>query len=393
MEYPTLQLQERTFANRFKRKLKEKIEDKVLSKVKAKLPARLGGTRGRPTSAPSKPVTAALIGVGNIAQWAYLPRIRAGNGFHLRGVFDVNMEAAKAVADEFSARRYDSVDELISDEDISAVFVCSPPRFHCEAARSALQAGKHVLCEKPLASSYAEARDMWETARTATARHMVNFSYRYRPDIAHFIDIVRSGMLGTVYHVTGTFSQGQWFSEDSNPSHERGDDAPWRYQAGGGIVFELGAHLIDILRSCFGEVHSVSAWTEPFSKEASECDNACGMTIKFNQGTMAHVITSRFATGFREHSSLEVSGSRGCLKFEEGALRIWTRSEPKWRELFPPPPDDQDFLTAFHCSIHQHSKVVPGFWDGFKNNEVIEAVYQSAQTGGVVKLPLDIPAS
>ena len=304
MKYPALQLQERTFANRLKRKLRMKIEEKVISKIKMKLPARFGGTRGQSSSAPPKPVTAALIGVGQVAQWKYLPQFRGGNGFLLRGVFDVNMEAAELIAGEFSCKSYASVDELVSDEGVSAVFICSPPRFHYEAARAAIEAGKHVLCEKPLASSYVEARDMWETARTSAVRHMVNFSYRYRPDIAHLVDIVRSGMLGSIYHVSGMFSQGQWFSENSEPSHERGDDASWRYEAGGGVVLELGAHLIDMLRMCFGEVRWVSAWTESFHREHPDCENACGLSMKFDQGPVAHVVTSRFATGFKEHSSL-----------------------------------------------------------------------------------------
>jgi len=326
--------------------------------------------------------------VGNIAQYAYLPRLRSGNLFQLQGVFDVNEELSRAVASEFSARSYASIGELISDEEVTAVFICSPPRFHCEAATAALQAGKHVLCEKPLAVNYREAQTMWDAARLSTARHMVNFSFRYDTAAAHFVDIVKSGVLGTIYHVSGTFSQGQWFSEDGQPAHERVDDAAWRYRAGGGVVLELGSHLVDLLRQCLGEVCRVIAWTESFRKDVPECENASGLCLKFDRGAEANVLISRLATGFREHRALEVFGSRGCLIFENGGLQIWTRNEPRWRRLMPPSLGDDSFLSAFHCAIHDPSKNVPGFWEGLKNNEVLDAVYESAHSGTAVDLPL-----
>ena len=385
MIYPEVQIQERTFANKVKRKLREK----VVSKIRGKLPARFGGTRGRSSDYYGAPVPAALIGVGNIARWAYLPRLKAGSHFQLRGVFDVDVEAARKVADEFGAKLYSSLEELVESEETEAVFVCSPAPYHCEAAVSALARGKHVLCEKPLAASYSDARSMWEAAQNAAGRNMVNFSYRFRPSMSYFVDLIRSGILGDVYHLSGVFSQGGWYTEDGEASDERVDAAPWRFKSGGGVVHELGPHIIDILRLSFGEIARIQAWTEPLQNSDPGCENACGLSLKFKRGLVAQLLTSRMATGYREHAELEVTGSHGCLKYAEDTLKLWTREYPEWRDLLVPNIEGLDFLAAFRGAIHDRSKRIPGFWDGFKANEALEAIQRSADSGSAVALPLD----
>ncbi|MBM3290118.1 MAG: Gfo/Idh/MocA family oxidoreductase [Candidatus Hydrogenedentes bacterium] len=359
---------EATFANRLKRKLAAK-----------RAPAAPRVTKGAPLGA-------AIVGVGNVAKWAYLPRLRAGGGFVLKGVLDVNCEAAESVAREFNARAYGSLDELIADESLAVVFVCSPPKFHRGPVVEALQRNLHVLCEKPLAASIDDARAMRDAANAApSARTMINFSYRFKPEIAHFIDIVRSGMLGDVYHVSGTLSQGMWFGPDGQPTRARGDEAAWRFQQGGGVVHELGSHLADLLCACFGDAARVGAWARTFQPGDTGCENACGASIEFRGGPVAHVVTSRCATGFKEHTSLEVSGTLGALQYVDGVLRLWTRDAPRWRALLPPAVDGP-FLDAFRAAIDDPTRAVPSIQDGYRNCEVLDAMLESARAGRFIEL-------
>lgn len=111
------------------------------------------------------------------------------------------------------------------------------------------------------------------------------------------------------------------------------------------------------------------------------------MSFFFDGGTVAQVMTSRWATGFKERTALEISGSEGAVQYEPGSLRIWTRREPRWRELLLPE-WDQDFLEIFAKAIRGQKAGVPTFWDGMKNNEALEAIERSAKTGAAIDLPL-----
>jgi|GEM_PF-419815 len=364
-----------------------KIEERtLLRRIFRRLERRLQRT---PAAAPpdARPVGVGLVGVGNVVRWAYLPRLRGRRTFRLRAVYDLNRVAARRVADDFGARACASLSELMREEGVEAVFVCTPAQAHCEVALAALEAGRHVLCEKPLGSSLEEALAMWEAARQAGTAHMVNFSYRFLPDIAFASELIRSGALGRVYHVWGALFQGGWFTGTGEPAQARDDATAWRFGPGGGIVLDLGSHLIDLCRLWFGEIEQVQAWTRQFRPGPPVCEDACGFSLSFKEGPMAHLLTSRWATGHKDCASLEVSGSEGSLVLDQGGLRLWTRGEPRWRALLVPPLRG-DFLDAFHAAISGAFAQVPDFRDGLKNNEALEGVFRSARSGAAVALPL-----
>jgi predicted dehydrogenase len=278
-------------------------------------------------------------------------------------------------------------------EEMEAVFVCTPPQAHCEAALAALEAGKHVLCEKPLASSLGEARCMWEAARQTSAVHMVNFSYRFRPEIAFLAKVIHSGLLGRIYHVWGTLSQGEWFTEDGKPAQVRCDATAWRFRPGGGVVLDLIPHLIDLGRFCFGEIEEIQAWTKTFRPAPTLAEDACGFSLAFKGGPTAHLLVSRWATGHKERLFLEVSGSKGSLVLDQQTLKVWTRDEPRWRTLLIPRPTGGSFLDVFHSAIAGASGEIPTFWDGLKNNEALAGICQSASSGSTTALLFEKSAS
>ena len=156
MSTPMPEIQERTFATLLKRRMDQKLK-------KPANPAQANGT---------KPVSVGLIGAGNFARWSYVPRLKRGFPFKLAAVFDVNQEGAKEVADSLGAKAYASVNDLLKDEAVEAVFVCTPVKHHYDAVFAALQAKKHVLCEKPLGYDYQGSQGaLRRSAKSGEAAH------------------------------------------------------------------------------------------------------------------------------------------------------------------------------------------------------------------------------
>ena len=367
MSTPLPPLVDRTFANRLKRRLAAKFQ--------------------QPASPPAggKAVGAGLIGAGNFARWAYVPRLRAGFPFKLHAVYDVDAAAAKQAADATGARLCKSVAEVVGDPAVEAVFVVTPVKRHYDAVLAALDAKKHVLCEKPLANDLREAQVLCERARQLGCVNMVHFSHRWNAELAFVTQLVHGGAIGRVHHVTGLLAQGGWFNENNEPSNERVDAAPWKLGPEGGVVQDLGPHLIDFCRTCFGEVTQVQASLKSLRPGAYVTDDLAGLNLTFADGAVAHVVTSRWATSQKHRISFEIYGSLGAIHVAD-TVRFWKRREPRWRDLLVPVPE-KNFLQLFHEGITKPGTKLPDFLDGMKNNEVLEAIVRSAKTGAPVALP------
>jgi predicted dehydrogenase len=369
MTAPASPLEERTFVNRLRHRLKAEWRRRL-------------GPKPNP---PSSRIPVALVGAGNVARWLYLPRLQSPScPFQLCAVHDVQAQAAEKVAAAFHVQASPSVAALL-DSPAQAVFVCTPPPFHKETVLAAVAAGKHVLCEKPLATSAQEARLMTEAAAQAGIVHMVNFTFRFRPDFSLITQLLQSEALGRVHHLWGTLSQGGWFTADGSPSPQRTDAAPWKFEPGGGVASDLGPHLLDLVRCWLGDIHEVRAWTKSFRPDRTDCEDACGFSLACAHGAMAHLLTSRWTQGHRERTMFEISGSEGALRLDQDKLELWTREIPRWRNLFIPPAP-LDFLEAFHRAITGRPAPIPTFHDALKNNEALEAVILSSQSGHAVSL-------
>ena len=201
---------------------------------------------------------------------------------------------------------------------------------------------------------------------------------RFQDNMAYIQRLVESGVLGQVYHLWGTMSQGGWFDAASQPSQERPDAAEWKFGPGGGIVLDLGTHMIDLCRFLFGEVDRVQGWTHSFRPGGGECEDATGFSLNFAEGPIAHLLSSRWATGHPTKTVLEISGSEGSLSLDGGGLRLWTRGEPRWRRLFIPTRREGDFLNTFSAAINGTADKYPNFEDGWRNNEIIEEIFRCA---------------
>ncbi len=189
----------------------------------------------------------AIVGAGAIAQ---LRKMAIGMmpGARLAGVFDIVPERAAALAGQ--ATVFGSVEALVASEAVDAVIICTPPHTHADIAIAALEAGKHVIVEKPMANSLEAGRRMIAAARKHGRLLTVGFNHRYFPAIKDLSDAVTSGAIGTLTHVKG-------YAGHAGLAEFK---APWMYDKqimGGGALMDNGIHMIDLVQHVMGPVSSV----------------------------------------------------------------------------------------------------------------------------------------
>ncbi|CAL9608133.1 Gfo/Idh/MocA family protein [Streptomyces sp. enrichment culture] len=317
---------------------------------------------------------------------------------------------------------------LIARDDIDLVDICTPGDSHAEIALAALAAGKHVLCEKPLANTVEEASMMAAAAEEAHARGrlaMVGFNYRRLPATALARRMVAEGRLGTLRHVRVTYLQ-DWLADPQFP-------LTWRLRkehAGSGALGDLGAHVVDLAQYLVGEpLAGVSALTETFVRERPlpvgatsglaavssagtgtvTVDDAALFTGRFPSGALASFEATRYATGRKNALRLELNGERGSLAFDlERLNELWFHdaTEPSthagFRRILVTEPD-HPYLDAWwppghglgyeHTFVHQARDLVhavaegrrpePSFADGLQVQRVLAAVEESAEKNSV----------
>jgi predicted dehydrogenase len=311
---------------------------------------------------------------------------------------------------------------VLERDDVDLVDVCTPGDTHAEIAIAALEAGKHVLCEKPLANTVAEAEAMADAAARAAARgvrSMVGFTYRRVPAIGLARDLVAQGRLGDIRHVRAQYLQ-DWIADPTAPMS-------WRLEkdrAGSGALGDIGAHIVDLTQHITGQrLTGVSALLETFVKErplpASEgslagvagegtgtvtVDDAAVFLGRFDGGALATFEATRFALGRKNAIRIEVNGSRGSLAFDfedMNVLHFFDGDEPAgtagFRRIVVTEPD-HPYVGAWwpaghglgyeHGFTHQVVDLVtaiakgedptPSFADGLQVQRVLDAVERSA---------------
>src|SRR5688500_1944339 len=225
---------------------------------------------------------------------------------------------------------------VVARDDIDLVDICTPGDTHREIALAALAAGKHVICEKPLANSVAEAREMAEAAaqaQTRGVRAMCAFNYRRVPAVALMRKLVADGRIGTIRHVRAVYLQ-DWIVDPEFP-------LVWRLRkevAGSGALGDIGAHIVDLTQYVTGQsITGVSALTETFVRERPLPTAAAGLSAEGNGSTGRGPVTvddaalflarldggavatyeaTRFATGRKNGLRIELNGSLGSLVFD-----------------------------------------------------------------------------
>jgi predicted dehydrogenase len=314
---------------------------------------------------------------------------------------------------------------VIERDDVDLVDICTPGDTHAEIAIAALEAGKHVLCEKPLANSVDEAEAMVEAAEAAEARgvhSMVAFNYRRVPAIALARKLVSDGRLGTLRHVRAQYLQ-DWIVDPTFP-------LVWRLQkdrAGSGALGDIGAHIIDLAQYVAGSaITGVTGLTETFVRErplpaASSglaatgaqgtgpvtVDDAALFLARFESGAIGSFEATRFASGRKNAMRLEINGSDGSIAFdfermnelefhdhtedtETAGFRRILVTEPvhPYAKAWWPPGHGLGYEHTFTheivdlvTAIGNGQAPTPSFADGLQVQRVMAAVERSAARG------------
>jgi predicted dehydrogenase len=325
-------------------------------------------------------------------------------------------ESVKEAARRYGyATYYTDWRDLLKDERVQLFDNGSPNDMHAEPCIAAAQAGKHILCEKPLARTAKEAATMLEAVTKAGVKHMVAFNYRYLPAIRQAYELIQSGKLGEILHFRAVYLQ-EWIMDPNFGMVWRLD----KNRAGSGALGDLGAHIIDLARFLVGEPRRVSAMMKTFIKDRPlpdgsgmgtvTVDDAFVSLIEFENGALGTLEASRFCAGRKNHQVLEINGSKGSLVFDLERLNelevFWKEDQPKetqgfhhvlvseayhpfWKHWWP----HGHMIGWEHTFIHEISHLLEAivndgeiapygatFEDGYKNAVICDAVQESAET-------------
>ena len=320
--------------------------------------------------------------------------------------------------------------EEVAREDIDIVDIGTPPWLHMDIAIAAAKAGKHVVCEKPLALNYAQCLKMAKAAEEAGIVSYLNHNYRRVPAVAFAKQLVDEGRLGRIYHWRGAYLQ-DWIMDPDFP-------LTWHLKAetaGGGVLYDLGSHAVDLSRFIIGEPESVIAMGRTFithrplpgetsatfskgevdshaKREPVTVDDAFFMALEYENGVLGSIDVSRFASGRRNHNDFEIYGDKGALKFnfermnelefmdftqpadEQGFRRILVTegSHPYLKAWWPsghPIGYEHSFTNAFYdflSAIDTGEPLRPDFEDGAKIIRCLEAAKKSSEEGRKVRI-------
>jgi predicted dehydrogenase len=212
------------------------------------------------------------------------------------------------------ASAYTDWRDLVADPAVQLVDNSGPNHLHAEPCIAAAEAGKHIICEKPLGRSTAEARTMLAAVKRAGVTHMVGFNYRFVPAVRYAYELIRAGKLGAIYHFRARYLQ-DWLSNPGAPHSWRLSQAT----AGSGALGDLGSHVVDLARFLIGEPASVSAILRTFTHDRPggrvDVDDAFAATVEFSSGALGTLEASRVATGHKNGLVFEVNGATGSLRF------------------------------------------------------------------------------
>jgi len=297
--------------------------------------------------------------------------------------------------------------QVIEDPEVDLVEICSPNNTHHDIALAAFEAGKMVVCEKPLAMNAEEARRMTAAARRSGKTNLVSFNYRRVPAVAFARQLIDEGRIGRVYHFRALYLQ-DWTMDPAVPLVWRMD----KEVAGSGVTGDLLAHIVDLSNYLTGDIEAVAGTSRIFIEERErleggrakvEIEDAAIFVARYANGAIGHFEATRFANGRKNGNTFEVNGEHGSLYFNlEDMSRLWYfdsrdpkhvqgwREMPVWEECHPYMKhwwvpgcaigyehtfanQAADLLNA----IAQSKPIKPDFEDGLKCQLVLDAVLEA----------------
>ncbi len=300
---------------------------------------------------------------------------------------------------------------LVADPRIELFDNLAPNNLHAEPTIAAAEAGKHVICEKPLGRTADESLEIWRRVAATGVKHLCAFNYRFVPAVRLAREMLEAGELGEIHHFRGAYLQ-DWIADPEAP-------VSWRLvgdEAGSGALGDIGTHVIDLARYLVGEIATVSAITKTFVRDRPggtvSVDDAVESAVEFESGAVGTIEASRFAVGRKNGLRWEINGSKGSMAFDLERLNELqvqlTGSSPGartqgFRTVLVSEPDhpfwehwwpqghiigwEHSFVHELHhvlTAIRTGGDIAPHgatFEDGYRASEVADAMLRSAAEG------------
>ncbi|MEZ4671430.1 MAG: Gfo/Idh/MocA family oxidoreductase [Anaerolineae bacterium] len=273
-------------------------------------------------------IRAAVIGA-SFAKEAYLPALANIPDVELMAISSARMESAKAVAERFNIpHAYDDWQVMLKENQVDLVGIATPTVYHAPMALAALEAGAHVICEKPMAMNADESRAMLEKAEALGRVHMIGHELRFNPNRRKIHHLIADGVIGRVRHVNIMNINGSW----GNPAAQAADSWLGKVEMGGGRLGANGSHQLDLLRFWLGDIGAISGQImtmvanrtdknsgEPWVATADDCST---FTAEMQSGAVVQV----FMSGAARHNignHIQIFGSEGTIKLSDGEEKLW----------------------------------------------------------------------
>ncbi len=332
-----------------------------------------------------------FMGKAHAAAYAAMPMFFwPAPGIHVRKVLvDLNAEQAEQGRQRFGFEEA-STDwrSVIERPDIDVVDIVTPNDSHAEIAIAAAKAGKHVICEKPLARTVAEAKAMLDAVQAAKVIHMVAFNYRRTPAVALAHKYIAEGRIGKILNFRGTYLQ-DWSADPNSP-------LSWRFSkkiAGSGTLGDIGTHVVDMARYLVGEIQAVNAMTKTYiptrplqaggvdklgAAEKStdgprgvvDVDDEVLTMLRFESGAIGSIEATRNAYGRNNFLTFEVHGEKGSIVFN------YERRDELQVMFADDPADARGFRTVYTGPAHPYGEglwPIPGLGIGYTETKIVEA--------------------
>jgi len=313
-----------------------------------------------------------------------------------------NEEAVSEAARRYGYERWTTKwEELVADPAIGLIDNLGPNALHAAPTIAAAEAGKHVVCEKPLGRDAEESFEIWSRVAATGVKHMCAFNYRFVPAVRLAREMIDAGELGDLRHFRGRYLQ-DW-----------GDttEEVWRFDrgaAGSGALGDLAAHVIDLARYLVGEIDAVGGFLRTFIP-GRDVDDAVEATAEFANGAVGTIEATRLALGRRNAFQWEINGTKGSLAFDMERLNelqvfridgdrargfktvlVSEGDHPFWEHWWPPGHIvgwGETFVHELHhvlAAIADNTDIAPHgatFEDGYRAAEVCDAIVRSSESG------------
>nr|WP_246505037.1 Gfo/Idh/MocA family oxidoreductase [Microvirga antarctica] len=360
-----------------------------------------------------------VIGALAWADKAHLPGYAHYDRCRRVAICDILPERARHLADKFGFERiYDNVEAMLADPDIDMVDICTPTDTHLALSRQVLAAGKHVLCEKPIALNAADAFGLAREANEKALRTKVGFTFRYSPALKQMKQWIVDGTMGEIYHVQGFQQNSQWL-DPMFPLRQYSEIPPGEKLLPASIV-GYGSHLVDLLRWLAGDFKAVSSLMRNFVPERIvrgqeglkrlPIDDGTVAIIDYESGAQGTLQTSFVAIGNYPGIEIRIYGSKGAaigrLVVENGiaeTLHFATPDQVEFREVELPPESFppgatintpwpelyyRQLVRDWTDEILDDLPADNTFIDGAKSQDIVDAIVLSQKERRWVSLPL-----